>query len=81
MKLSRNNLNEWVGLYLNDLEDFGENQDRLLTESVLNNISKLITESKQDMVTIIQESINKGSKDNKEILKDFLLYVKTSQDI
>ena len=37
MKLSKNKINEYIQLYLNDLEDFGDNQaDSMIAESTLN---------------------------------------------
>ena len=42
MKLIKENLNKYIDLYLNDLEDYGEDTEFLLAESVLSPIKKLL---------------------------------------
>ena len=77
MKTSKEQLNNLVKLYLNDIEDYGDDDNQyILAESVLNNLKKsLLTENINDIRQIIKENINNESKQNGEVLKDFLLYV------
>jgi hypothetical protein len=43
MNVSQDKLNEYITLYLNDLADYGdEEQNYVLTESVLNSLKQLI---------------------------------------
>jgi len=42
MNTSQNKLHEYITLYLNDLEDYGEPSDCLLAESALNPLKKLL---------------------------------------
>jgi hypothetical protein len=58
MNTSQNKLQEYITLYLNDLEDYGESADCLLAESALNPLKKLIVESLDtiDINIILNES-------------------------
>lgn len=77
MKTSKEQLNNLIKLYLNDIEDYGCSDNyQTLAESVLNNLKKsLLTENISDIKRNINEIISNESKQNGEILNDFLLYV------
>ena len=76
MKHSKDNINEYINLYLNDLEDYGDDNDNiLLAESVLNGFKALITESKGDVLTILNETIQKSPKSHQQIYRDFMEYL------
>lgn len=71
-----NNINEYITLYLNDLEDYGDDNDNiLLAESVLNSFKSLITESKGDVLTLLNETISKSPKSHKQVYQDFMEYL------
>jgi hypothetical protein len=43
MKYSKNNINEYIQLYLNDLEDYGDDSDNtLIAETVFNDFKMLM---------------------------------------
>jgi len=70
------NINEYITLYLNDLEDYGDDNDNiLLAESVLNGFKSLITESKSDVLTLLNETISKAPKSHKQVYQDFMEYL------
>jgi hypothetical protein len=76
MKVSKNKLNEYIQLYLNDLEDYGDNQaDLLIAESTLNTFKLLLVESNQDVPTILREAITKSEYEQREVFEDFLDYL------
>lgn len=76
MDVSQDKLNEYITLYLNDLADYGdEEQSYILTESVLNSLKQLIVESKQDTAVILKEALVKATPENRSILEDFMLYI------
>ena len=76
MKHSKDNINEYITLYLNDLEDYGDDNDNiLLAESVLNCFKALITESKGDVLTILNETIQKSPKSHQQVYRDFMEYL------
>ena len=81
MKLSKPELNEYIGLYLNDLNDYGGDQDHyLLAEQTLSEFSKLLTEPKQDVRTMLNEAITNSDKNVKETYEEFLMYIQELQD-
>lgn len=81
MKLSKQQLNEYIKLYLNDLEDYGGDQDNyILTEQTLSKLSNLLTESKQDVKYMLNEVISKANKNTAEVYEDFLTYIQEIQD-
>ena len=76
MNVSQDKLNEYITLYLNDLADYGdEEQNYVLTESVLNSLKQLIVESKQDTSVILKEALVKTTPENRVVLEDFMLYI------
>jgi hypothetical protein len=77
MKISKQQLNEYIKLYLNDVDDYSDdNHYSILAEQTLNKFGKLLTESKQDIMSILQESINKADTNTKEVFEDFMIYIK-----
>jgi hypothetical protein len=81
MKLSKPQLNEYIGLYLNDLNDYGCDQDNyLLAEQTLSKFSNLLTESKQDVRKMLNEAITKSDKNTREVYEEFLMYIQELQD-
>ncbi len=67
MKYSKSNINEYIQLYLNDLEDYGDDSDNtLIAETVLNDFKMLLTESKeQDMTVLLKEAIHNSRPVNR----------------
>lgn len=68
-------LNKLIELYLNDVEDYYSN-DLLLAESVLKPIKQLLTENKQSQEQILLEAYNKATPEQKNILEDFMCYIR-----
>lgn len=77
MKYSKNNINEYIQLYLNDLEDYGGEGDNIqISEIVLNDFKMLLTESKeQDMTLLLKEAIHNSRPVNRLVYKNFLEYL------
>jgi len=76
MKVSKNKLNEYIQLYLNDLEDYGDSQaDLLIAESTLNTFKSLLVESNQDVPTMLREAITKAEHEQREVFENFLEYL------
>jgi hypothetical protein len=77
MKYSKSNINEYIQLYLNDLEDYGDDSDNtLIAETVLNDFKMLLTESKeQDMTQLLKEAIHNSRPVNRLVYKNFLDYL------
>jgi hypothetical protein len=77
MKYSKSNINEYIQLYLNDLEDYGDDSDNtLIAETVLNDFKMLLTESKeQDMTILLKEAIYNSRPVNRLVYKNFLEYL------
>jgi hypothetical protein len=81
MKLSKPQLNEYIKLYLNDLDDYGGDQDNyLLAEQTLSKFGNLLTESKQDVRRMLNEAITKSDKNTREVYEEFLIYIQELQD-
>jgi len=75
MKLTNENLNKYINLYLNDVDDYGEETEFLLAESVLSPIKGLLVEAKSDGNLILESQLKESSTYEKEIIEDFMLYV------
>jgi len=76
MKFSKSKINEYIQLYLNDLEDYGDENVDLLTEKLtLGNFSQLLVESHQDIPTILRETIAKSDKEQQKVFENFLEYL------
>jgi hypothetical protein len=81
MKLSKPQLNEYIKLYLNDLDDYGGDQDNyLLAEQTLSKFGNLLTESKQDVRGMLNEAMTKSDKNTREVYEEFLIYIQELQD-
>jgi hypothetical protein len=75
MNISQNKLNEYIILYLNDIDDYGDKLELTLAENALSPIKNLLLESKQDASSIIKEALSKSTPLNKEVITDFLNYM------
>ena len=75
MKLSENNLHEYIQLYLNDIEDYDSSEQHMLAENVLKPIKNLIVESKVDPMTMLLEMRNVANNADKAVIDDFILYL------
>jgi len=75
MKLSENNLHEYIQLYLNDIEDYDSSEQHMLAENVLKPVKNLIVESKVDPMTMLLEMRNVANNADKAVIDDFILYL------
>ena len=75
MKLSPNNLSEYIQLYLNDVEDYDSTEQHILAENILNPIKNLILESNTDPMTMLLEMRNVANNVDKAVIDDFILYL------
>jgi len=75
MKLSENNLHEYIQLYLNDIEDYDSSEHYILAENVLKPVKNLILESKMDSMTMLLEMRNVANSADKAVIDDFILYL------
>lgn len=76
MKISKEQLNEYIKLYLNDVEDYGDDNELIIAETTLSKLqNNLITESEFDLQQVITEAINKSQQKSKTVLTDFLIYI------
>tara|TARA_R110000868_G_scaffold117175_4_gene311482 strand:+ start:1294 stop:1530 length:237 start_codon:yes stop_codon:yes gene_type:complete len=75
MKLTNENLNKYISLYLNDVEDYGDESEFLLSESVLFPLKGLLTESKGDGSLILETALKSSSQYERDIIEDFQLYI------
>lgn len=75
MKLSENNLHEYIQLYLNDIEDYDSSEQYILAENVLKPVKSLILESKTDPMTMLLEMRNVANNADKAVIDDFILYL------
>jgi hypothetical protein len=75
MKLSPNNLSEYIQLYLNDVEDYDSTEQHMLAENILNPVKNLILESNTDPMTMLLEMRNVANNADKTVIDDFILYL------
>jgi hypothetical protein len=75
MKLSPNNLSEYIQLYLNDVEDYDSTEQHMLAENILNPVKNLILESNTDSMTMLLEMRNVVNSADKAVIDDFILYL------
>ena len=76
MNISQDKINEHIKSYINDVYDYHDDVNHhKIVESVLTSLSKL-TESDKNFSTALKEIIAKSSSEDKEIFKDFLIYMK-----
>jgi hypothetical protein len=76
MKLSRSKLNEYVKLYLNDVHDYGDDNEYELVESILLPLTNTLEESEQDLHSLLKEA-SKSSPEHKNIILEFIEYSKS----
>lgn len=79
MNISANNIKEYIDKYLNDVEDYGDDEESDKAKQVLEPINELILDSKQDFFSLLKETIKNSSNEDKGIWLDFLKYIKESQ--
>jgi hypothetical protein len=72
-------LNDLIESYLNDMADYDTDANLVLAESVLKPVKQLLTEGKKDQEEILLEAYRKATPKQKDILEDFLLYVKEGE--
>jgi len=72
-------LNDLIESYLNDMADYDTDTNLVLAESVLKPVKQLLTEGKKDQEEILLEAYRKATPKQKDILEDFLLYVKEGE--
>jgi hypothetical protein len=76
MKISKEQLNEYIKLYLNDVEDYGDDSELIIAETTLTKLNNnLLTESEFDLQQVITEAINKSQQKSKTVLQDFQIYI------
>jgi hypothetical protein len=71
-------LNKLIESYLNDISDY-DDDNLVLAESVLKPVKQLITEGKKSQEEILLETYQKSNSKQKEILEDFLIYVREGE--
>jgi hypothetical protein len=76
MKLSKIKLNEYITLYLNDVEDYGNSSEYIIAESTLKPIKSLIVETKSNAMSILLESLKNANEPSRVVIEDFILYIK-----
>jgi hypothetical protein len=74
MKFSKDKLNEYITLYLNDLSDYGDDGEHELAESILNPFKSTIDESEEDVYGLLKETA-KNSPEYKQTIIEFLEYL------
>jgi len=74
MKFSKDKINEYIELYLNDLSDYGDDGEYELAESILNPFKSTIDESEEDIHGLLKE-ITKNSPEHKQTVVEFLEYL------
>ena len=76
MKYSKDKLTEGIKLYLNDLEDYGDEGDNhALAEAALSEFTTILSDSEQDVNVVIREAIKNSPKEHKQVFKEFLEYL------
>jgi hypothetical protein len=52
----------------------------VLSEHILNKFGSLLTESKRDISSMLNEAISKADSNTRGVYEDFLLYIQEIQD-
>jgi hypothetical protein len=61
---------------LNDVEDYGDDNELIIAEQTLSRLSNnLITEGEFDINQVLTEAINKAQTKSKIVLEDFRIYI------
>ena len=76
MNASQDKLNEYIDLYLNNIEDYCSDEIYIISESTLLSLKKLIVESKMDMSSMLKEALINTTPEKKTVIEDFMLYIK-----
>lgn len=76
MRLSKGKLNEYMKLYLNDIHDYGNDNEYELVESILSPLLTTLDESEQDIHGLLKEA-SKTSAEHKNIILEFIEYAKS----
>ena len=78
MNTSQNKLKNYITLYLNDLEDYGELNEYSLAESALTPLKELLVDSldTSNIDIILRETYKNSSPEKQTIIKDFISYIK-----
>lgn len=79
MNLSKDKINEYIELYLNDLSDYGDDGEYELTESILNPFKTTLDESEGNVYNILKEA-SKQSPEHKQTVVEFLEYLQHTQN-
>lgn len=79
MNLSKDKINEYIELYLNDLSDYGDDDEHGLAESILNPFKTTLDESEGNTYDILKEA-SKQSPEHKQIVVEFLEYLQHTQN-
>jgi len=81
MNTSQNKLQKYIELYLNDIEDYGEDTEYILAENTLNPLKQLLVESLDttDINIILSEAYKKASPVKQEIIKDFISFIEQTK--
>ena len=76
MKYSKNKLNEYIQLYLNDLEDYGDEGDNvLIVEVALSEFKSLLVESEQNILSLLNEAKKDPRPAYRVVYKNFVEYL------
>jgi hypothetical protein len=75
MSISKDKLNEYIDLYLNDVADYGSDKDNIIAENTLKPVKYLILESKKDAMMTLLEMAVKSNMEGREVIEDFILYL------
>jgi hypothetical protein len=81
MEFSKQQVEELMSQYLQDNDDYGnENESELITE-VFNGFNSLLLENTSDKVSskLLQEHSNSLKGINKDIFEDFVLYLNMTE--
>jgi hypothetical protein len=78
MKLSKNKLTEYITLYLNDVSDYGEDNEHELAESILSSFN-MLDETEETLYETIK-STAKISTEHKQVITEFLEYINELED-
>jgi hypothetical protein len=78
MKLSKNKLTEYIILYLNDVSDYGEDNEHELAESILSSFN-MLDETEETLYETIK-STAKISTEHKQVITEFLEYINELED-
>jgi len=81
MNTSQNKLQKYIELYLNDIEDYGEDTEYILAENTLNPLKQLLVESLDttDINIILSEAYKKATPVKQEIIKDFISFIEQAK--